>query len=35
VELAAGSMVKLLATRTAPDGSVAAPFASLLVAGSR
>jgi SAM-dependent methyltransferase len=35
VELAAGSMVKLLATRTAPDGSVTAPFASLLVTGSR
>lgn len=35
VELATGSMVELLATRTAPDGSVTAPFASLLVTGNR
>jgi hypothetical protein len=33
VELPAASMVELLAARTAPDGSVTVPFASLLVTG--
>jgi SAM-dependent methyltransferase len=35
VELATASMVELLAGRTAPDGSVTVPLASLLVTGRR
>lgn len=35
MELATASIVERLATGTAPDGSVTAPFASLLVTGRR
>ncbi len=35
LEHATASMLRLLATRTHPDGSASAPFASVLVAGTR